>query len=154
MEVESSRLPCAKPAGPSLFEVRPGADDVVQSLPRRQDLAHVTVPHQQVVGSQVPLAHRTLDQALGRLQRCSIGWLFCKTHAPPIIRASRLLVQGRGKHLHCSLLLPNLPPPHNPHHSQQMHVICGSQAQRENRVTMFPDSSLQSFFWKVQYWAG
>lgn len=91
MEVECSRLPCPKPAGPSLFEVRPAADDVVQSLPRRQDLAHIAVPHQQVVGSQVPLVHRTLDQALGRLQRCGIGWLLCKTCTPPIIRASRVL---------------------------------------------------------------
>lgn len=51
----------------SVFEMRPGADDVVQSLPRRQGLGHITVAHQQVVGSQVPLDHGTLDQVLGCL---------------------------------------------------------------------------------------
>ena len=60
----------------SLFEVGPGTDDVVQSLPRGQNVGNITVPHQQVVGSQVPLVHCTLDQALGCLQGCGIWWLF------------------------------------------------------------------------------
>ena len=65
---------------PSVFEMRPCLNDVVQSLPRRQSIGNITVPHQQVVGTQVPLDHGTLDQILGCLQSCSIWWLFCKTH--------------------------------------------------------------------------
>lgn len=36
---------------PSLFEVGPGADDVVQSLARRQSVDDITLSHQQVVRS-------------------------------------------------------------------------------------------------------
>lgn len=56
-----------------MSEMRPSLNDVVQSPPRRQNVGHVTVPHQQVVGDQVPLDHGTLDQVLGCLQRCGIG---------------------------------------------------------------------------------
>lgn len=65
---------------PSVSEMRPSLNDVVQSPPRRQDVGHITVPHQQVVGIQVPPDHGALDQVLSCLQRCSIRWLFCKTH--------------------------------------------------------------------------
>ena len=63
---------------PSLSEMRPSLNDIVQSPPRRQNVGHVTVPHQQVVGDQVPLDHGTLDQVLGCLQRCGIGRGTCK----------------------------------------------------------------------------
>lgn len=36
---------------PSVFEMRPSLNNVVQSLPRRQRVDNVTVPHQQVVGN-------------------------------------------------------------------------------------------------------
>ena len=65
--------------GSLVSEMRPSFNDVVQSPPRRQNVGHITVPHQQVVGDQVPLDHGTLDQVLGCLQRCSIGRGTCKT---------------------------------------------------------------------------
>ena len=65
---------------PLLSEMRPSLNDVVQSPSRRQNVGHITVPHQQVVGDQMPLDHGTLDQVLSCLQRCGIRWFFCKTH--------------------------------------------------------------------------
>ena len=62
-----------------MSEMRPSLNDVVQSLPGRLNVGHITVAQQQVVGDQVPLDHGTLDQVLGCLQCCSIGRGTCKT---------------------------------------------------------------------------
>lgn len=99
--------------GPSLFEVRPGADDVVQSLPRRQDVADVTVSHQQVAGRQVALVQPTLDQGLGGPQRRGVGRLLCKTRSPHPSSGSpgRSLRAGTSAQMSVSLWLRLRPPP-------------------------------------------
>lgn len=97
--------------GPSLFEVRPGADDVVQSLPGRQNVADVTVSHQQVAGGQVALDQPTLDQGLGGPQGRGVRRLFCKTRSPHPSSGS----PGRSLTPRC--LSPSAPAPAH-HHSQ------------------------------------